>query len=120
MKYCIGEKIHKIYKEFIVALPENPDELIKVSMVPVLCIQGTFYYNDNTMEDRDDYETLKKALTSEWARTHIIGYEDGMKLLPVNAFCYEHLGFKGEDKANTRLQDKLSQMTRKQFYQSKW
>lgn len=119
MKYCIGEKLRGMYKVFIVAIPEGKDELIKVSWSPVLCMDATMWYNDNTVETFDAYETLKKALTPEWARTHIIGYEDGMKLLPVNAFCYEHLGFKGEDKANTRLQDKLSQMTRKQFYQSK-
>lgn len=119
MRLTIGEKIQNIYKVFIVALPDNDDEYIRVSLLPVLCIDGTFYYNDNTAETLDAYRTMMAALTPEWAEKHISGYQRGMQLTPVYGFCDYYYKFNAE-KANERLRDKLVQMTRREFYTKKW
>lgn len=119
MKRCIGEKINNIYKVFVVALPQDPEEYIKVSVNPLLCINGTFYYNDNTAEVKDDYKTIQEALTPEWAKRFIRGYKEDMKLTIVNAFSDYYCKCNAE-KANEKLHDKLETMTCKQFYQSKW
>ena len=119
MKRCIGEKINNIYNVFVVALPQNPDEYIKVSVIPLLCINGTFYYSDNTAEIKNDYTTIHEALTPEWAKRFIPGYKSEMKLTIVYAFCDYYCKCNAE-KANEKLHDKLESMTRRQFYQSKW
>lgn len=119
MRLTIGEKIHNIYKVFIVALPNSDDEYIRVSWLPVLCIDGTFYYNDNTAETLDAYRTMMDALTPEWAEKHIGGYQKGMKLTPVYGFCDYYHKFDAE-KANEKLRRKLSQMTRWEFYNKNW
>lgn len=119
-KWCIGEKIQNFYKVFIVALPDNQhDEFIRVSMRPLACIAGTLYYSDNTAETLDDWQTLRAALTPEWAKIHIPGYREGMKLTVVNAFCNYYYPF-DEEKANNKLHDKLEQLTQWEFYNSKW
>lgn len=121
MKRCIGEKINNLYRAFIVALPNNNDEYIKVSPIPVLCINGTFYYDDNTAEVLDDYKTLMNALTPEWAEKYIAGYKQGMKLLPVYAFSDYYGGDKVSiNKANEKLKEKLQLLTRWDFYNKKW
>lgn len=121
MKQCIGEKINNLYKMYIVALPDNNDEYIKVSLLPILCINGTFYYSDNTAEVLDDYKTLLSALTPEWAEKYIPGYKRGMKLTAVNAFSSYYGGDKKrEEKANEKLRDKLQTLTRHKFYNGKW
>lgn len=116
---AIGEDIKNIYKVYIVALPENKDDYIKVSVVPVLCIDGTFYYRNNRAEHLNSYETMMKTLTPEWAKKYIAGYREGMKLVPVNAFCDYYYPFDA-DKANERLRDKLTQLTRWDFYNKKY
>lgn len=118
MKWCIGEKIHNAYKIFVVAIPEDLNEYIRVSFIPAFCIEGTFYYNDNTAETRSCWEDEKKALTPEWAKKFISGYREGMKLMPVYAFYdHFHLGKRDwDEKANEKLRNKLVQMTGYDFY----
>lgn len=119
MKQCIGEKINNLYKVYVVALPQEQEAYIKVSVIPVLCINGTFYYNDNTAEVMDDYKTIQEVLTPEWARRFIPGYKEEMKLSIVYAFSDYYFKCDAE-KANEKLHDKLETMTCRQFYQSKW
>lgn len=121
MRRCIGEKIRNLYKVFIVAVPDNDDELLRVSYLPVLCINGTFYYDDNTAEEMDDWKTMKNALTPEWAEKNIIGYRRGMKLIPENGFSSYYGGTdKDAEKANEKLRNKLSGMTRYEYYNNKF
>lgn len=118
MKWCIGEDIKNAYNIFVVALPEDLSQMIRVSYTTVMCIDGTFYYDDNTAETRVAWEDEKKALTPEWAKKYVMGYRDGMKLMPVYAFNeYYRLGKRGDaGKANERLRNKLEQMTGYDFY----
>jgi len=120
MKTCIGEKINNIYCVYVVALPENPEDYIRVSWVPKLCINGTFYYSDNTAENRDDYRDMMEALTPEWAKKFIPNYQEGMHLTPVYGFTDYYCGKGNAERANEKLRSKLAGLTRREFYQTKW
>lgn len=123
MKRVIGEKINTAYKVFVVALPESKDDYIRVSTNPVLIADGTFYYDDNTAEIFYADAKIKEILNPEYAKIHIPWYA-GEKLMLVNAFCNIHTSYcfssDDERKANKKLHDKLSGLTKYEFYNSKW
>lgn len=120
LKRAIGERITSAYRVFVVALPNNQhDSFISVSTYAPLCYSGMIYYEGNTAEQYDAYHMEMSLLTPEWAKIHIPGYHEGMKLLTVYAFCNHWISF-DEAKANDRLRNKLSSLTRYEFYNSKW
>lgn len=124
MKMVKAEKIRTITKYFVVALPENLDEPILVSIVPQSIIEGGFQYYDGTMEQLYYEDELKKLLSEDLAKRLIRGYKSGMKLTLANAFC--NYGIKSQfsheavKKANKRLHDKLECMTLREFYEKRW
>ena len=120
-KRCIGEKVLSFCKFFPVAIPDNDNEFIRVSFCPVAAYDATFYYDVNTAEEFRYMDFIKKFLSPEWAAAHIPGYRPEMKIALANAYCDFYVkGMFDERKANERLYDKLSSMTRWEYYNSKW
>lgn len=122
-KMVKSEKIKSITTYFIVAIPDNLDEFILVSLIPESIIEGCFQYNDGTAEYVDYMDEVKRLLSEEHAKKFIMGYKSGMKLTLVNAFCnygIENI-FSDEEvkRANRKLREKLEGMTLKEFY-GKW
>lgn len=120
-RVCIGEKIFTWCMFFVIALPDNDIELIHIFPVPVSAYDAIFYYNDNTVEEFRYMDFVNKYLSSEWAVKHIPGYKPGMKIMLADAFCDIIVGkIFDAKKANERLYNKLSSMTRREYYNSKW
>lgn len=122
-KMVKAEKIRTITTYFVVALPENLDEHILVSLVPDSIIEGSFQYYDGTAEQLDYAKEAKRLLSEDYAKKLIRRYKSGMKLTLVDAFCNYGIESQFSDeavkKANKRLRDKLECMTLKEFY-GKW
>ncbi|MEG1550652.1 MAG: hypothetical protein RR355_00100, partial [Oscillospiraceae bacterium] len=109
------------YNIIVVALPKSNDENIKVANRASLCITGTFYYDDNTSKDFDAYKMQMELLTKEWAEKHILGYCEGMKILPVyGVYNNSTDSFFDNLKANQKIIDKLSALTRWEFNNKHW
>lgn len=106
MARCIGEEIKEWYEVFIIAIPQNLNDMILVSDDTLKCITFTAYYDDNTAKSKNAYETLKAALTPEWAWLHIPGYEEGMKLFPQYG-CFSGQYNEHADKSNAKIRKKL-------------
>lgn len=123
-KMVKADKIRSITMYFVVALPEDLDENILVSLVPESIIEGCFQYYDGTAECLYYEDGLKRLLSEDHAKKLIRRYKSGMKLTLVNAFCNYGIEtlFRKEnvEKANRKLREKLNGMTLREFYQTKW
>ena len=120
-KKCIKEKIVIFEKFFVIALPDNNDEYIKVSPYAVSTYEGEFYYDDHTVEVCHYMDYVKQYTSPEWAEIHIPGYRPGMKITLANAFSSVMVpGMFDERKANDKLYDRLSRLTQWEFYNQKW
>lgn len=120
-KRCIGEKIFSFVKFFVVAIPDNSNECIRVSNFPVSAYDAIFYYDDNTSEEFRYMDFIDKFLSPEWAKKFIPGYKEGMKITLANAFCDIFVkGSFDESTANEKLYEKLSSLTSWEYYNKKW
>ncbi len=120
-KRCIGEKIYSWAKFFVVALPEGNDDYIKVSPLAVSAYDARIYYDDNTSKTYYYMDFIKEYTSPEWAKKYVPGYRPGMKISLADAFCSVMVhGMFDDRKANEKLHDKLIQMTKYEYYNSKW
>ena len=120
-KRCVKEKVYIFVKYFVVALPDNNDEYIKVSPSAVPAYEAEFYYDDNTVEVFHYMDFIKQYKSPEWAAAHIMEYRPGMKISLAHAFCSVMVnGIFDDEKANDKLYNKLSRLTRWEYYNRKW
>lgn len=120
-KRCVREKVYTFVKFFVVALPDNNDEYIRVSPFAVPAYEAEFYYDDKTVEVFHYMDFIKRYTSPEWAAAHIAGYRPGMKISLAHAFCSVMVhGMFDDKKANNTLHDRLSCLTRWEYYNRKW